>query len=111
MKNTTYRITRALTLSAFTLGAAGVVRAQYSPPPPPAPFAGFLNEYLRKSDPYMNQWDIAGAERVRFEDHEGYSIAGVSAPPTVGGKANNDFRASGADVYNDYWLSRLRFHI
>ncbi len=55
----------------------------------------------------MNAWDFGGVERVRFEDHEGYGIAGVPGSPA---KPNNDFRAQGVDVYNAYWLSRLRFH-
>jgi hypothetical protein len=62
---------------------------------------------LRKNNPYASAWDIGGAERVRFEDHEGYSIAGVPGTP---GRPNNDFRAEGADVYNAYELSRLRIH-
>src|SRR6476660_8299340 len=73
---------------------------QYAPPPPPAPFAGFLNEALRKNDPYMNAWDFGGSERARFEDHEGYGIPGVPGGPA---KPNNDFRAHGADVDNAYW--------
>jgi len=55
----------------------------------------------------MNAWDFGGVERARFEDHEGYGIADVTGSPA---KPNNDFRAQGADVYNAYWLSRLRFH-
>ena len=56
----------------------------------------------------MKAWDLGGAERVRFEDHEGYNITGV---PGVPAKANNDFRASGASVQNAYLMSRLRLHI
>src|SRR6266852_3180249 len=92
---------------AAAIGMAGAVHAQYTPPPSPAPFAGFLNEYLRKNNTNMTAWDFGGAERVRFEDHEGYGIAGVPGSPA---KGNNDFRAQGADVYNAYWLSRFRFH-
>jgi hypothetical protein len=55
----------------------------------------------------MNAWDFGGQERVRFEDHEGYGIPGVPGLPA---KPNNDFRDHGADVSNDYWLSRLRVH-
>jgi len=107
MKRTNTRIPQTLALGALAL--AGLkAQAQYTPPPPPQPFAGFINEALRQKDPYLSVWDIGGMERVRFEDHEGYGIAGV---PGVPGKANNDFRAHGADVYNAYWLSRLRFHV
>lgn len=82
--------------------------AQYTPPPSPEPFAGYLNEWLRQQDPDLSVLDIGGSERVRFEDHQGYGIAGVAGVP---GKPNNDFRAHGADTDNSYWLSRLRLHI
>src|SRR5437870_12691129 len=102
MKPTTYRITRALTLSAFALGAAGSLKAQYTPPPPPAPFAGFLNEALRKNDPYMNQWDFGGNARGRYEVKEGFAVTGL--PGSV------DFRDHGADVSNEYFLEKIRYH-
>ena len=102
MKKTSYHITRSLTLSAFAMGAAGVVHAQYAPPPPPAPFAGFLNEYLRKNDPYMNQWDFGGNARFRYEVKEGMAIPGV--------KTSLDFRAHGGDVTDEYSMERIRFH-
>src|SRR5438046_2585664 len=98
---------RLAALGALALGAAATAHAQYTPPPPPAPFPGFLNEYLRQNNPYLNQWDLGGVERLRFEDHEGYGIAGVPGAPAQPG---NDFRAHGADGYNAYWLSRLRLH-
>lgn len=44
--------------------------AQYAPPPPPRPFPGFLNEYLRANDPYMSAWDFAANLRIRYEDKE-----------------------------------------
>lgn len=34
--------------------AVSQLHAQYTPPPPPRPFPGFINEYLRTADPYMN---------------------------------------------------------
>jgi hypothetical protein len=55
----------------------------------------------------MNAWDFGGFERLRFEDHEGYNIPGEPGNPP---KANNDFRANGADTANSYLLSKLRFH-
>jgi hypothetical protein len=96
------------TLSAGVLVLAAInhVYGQYTPPPPP-PFAGFVNDWLRQDNPAMNAWDFGGMERLRFEDHDGYSIAGVPGAPA---KANNDFRAEGADVENSYLMSRLRFH-
>lgn len=97
------------TLSAGVLVLAAInhVYAQYIAPPPPGPYAGFINEWLRKEDPDMNAWDFGGAERLRFVDYEGYNIPGEPGTPA---KANNDFRAQGADTANSYLMSRLRFH-
>lgn len=96
-----------LSAGALVLAAIHQVYAQYTPPPPVAPFPGFINEWLRKDNPSMNQWDFGGDERGRYEDHQGYGIPGIPGTP---GKANNDFRGNGADVDNSYWMSRLRFH-
>src|SRR4051812_18853380 len=89
-----------LLLGAVALCAAGNVDAQYAPPPPPTPFQGFINEALRKDDPYMNKWDFGGSLRVRYEWKEGFAIAGKPG--------SADFRAKGADVENDYLMERLR---
>jgi hypothetical protein len=89
--------------SVLALALHSNVHGQYAPPPPPAPFPGFLNEALRKNDPYMNQWDIGGSARVRYEVKEGFAIPGV--PGSV------DFRDHGADVNNDYFLERLRYRV
>lgn len=77
--------------------------AQYAPPPPPAPFAGFVNEYMRKEDPYANAWDLGGSARVRYELKDGNGIAGV--PGSV------DFRANNTDNHNAYFIERLRFRM
>lgn len=95
-----------LSAGALVLAAINHVYAQYTPPPP-APFVGFINEWLRQDNPAMNAWDFGGAERLRLVDYEGYNIPGVPGTPA---KANNDFRGHGADVDNTYLLSRLRFH-
>jgi len=89
-------------LSSFALVFAVAYQsyAQYTPPPPPAPFPGFINEWLRKDDPYMNKWDFGGSVRGRYEVKDGYGISGV--PGSV------DFRAEGADVDNDYFLEKIR---
>src|ERR1051325_3413442 len=71
-----------LTASALMLAACSQVHGQYAPPPPPQPFAGFLNDYLRKQDPYLSVWDIGGAVRLRYEWKEN----GLGLPPA------NDFR-------------------
>src|SRR4051794_1899031 len=81
---------------------ASIALAQYLPPPPLAPFPGFINEALRATNP-TNLWDIGGASRSRVEIKEGYGIAGT---------ANSvDFRAHGADVNNEYFLDRIRLHV
>ena len=50
------------------LASVAVTSGQYAPPPPPGPFQGFLNEWLRKDDPYMNAWDFGGEFlHARFE--------------------------------------------
>src|SRR4030095_5591367 len=98
MKSTITKVS----ISSVLLGACGV-QAQYAPPPPPSPFPGFVNEYLRKEDPYLNQWDIGGNNRIRFEDKSGFGIPGVAG--------SMDFRDHGADVVNQYFIDRLRFHL
>jgi hypothetical protein len=91
-----------LATSALVLTAANHIYAQYAPPPAPAPFQGFLNEYLRAKDPYMNQWDFSGNVRLRYEDKQGFAVQGAAG--------SLDFRDHGADVNNTYLLTRIRFH-
>jgi hypothetical protein len=88
MKNTL----RLLFAGALAFAIHSRTRAQYAPPPPPAPFAGFANEALRKSDP-ASPWDIGGSARVRYEVKDGFGIPGI-----VG---SVDFRDHRADVNND----------
>lgn len=89
-----------LATSSIVLAAANAVYGQYTPPPPVAPFPGFINEALRKNDPYMNQWDIGGIVRLRYEAKEN----GLGLPPA------NDFRdnttATGVND-NDYYSSKV----
>lgn len=87
---------------ALVFTAAATASAQYSPPPSPTPFAGFLNDWLRQENPYLAALDIGGNERIRFEEHDGYAIAGEPG--------SADFRDHGAKVNNSYFLSRLRVH-
>jgi len=96
-------VLKTLTSSALVLAALNHVYAQYTPPPPPVPFPGFVNEYLRKDDPYMNKWDIGGSARARYEVKEGFAIPGT--PGSL------DFREQGADVNNDYFIERIRYRI
>ena len=86
--------------SSIVLAALNTVYAQYTPPQPPAPFAGFINEALRKDNPYMAQWDFGGSVRGRYEIKDGYGIPGV--PGSL------DFRDFGDNVDNDYFLERIR---
>jgi hypothetical protein len=100
MKNTK----TTLTAGALVLAALNQVYAQYAPPPPPAPFPGFINEALRKNDPYMAQWDIGGSVRGRFEAKEGYGIPGVAG--------SLDFRSDDtANVNNEYWMEKFRYRV
>jgi len=92
-----------LHLTALVLAFAPTAMAQYAPPPPPRPFPGFINEALRKNDPYMNQWDIGGAWRMRYETKDGYGIAGSPG--------STDFRSNNADTSNSYLLSRIRLRL
>ncbi len=92
-----------LTAGALVLAALEQAHAQYAPPPPPTPFQGFLNEYLRAQNPYANQWDFGGDARLRFEMKEGFGIQGKAG--------SVDFRDHGAEVKNEYLLTRLRLHV
>jgi hypothetical protein len=94
-----HRIALAAALASVTIKVA----AQYTPPASPAPFSGFINEWLRADNPYMNQWDFGGSVRARFEAKEGFAIQGVTG--------SLDFRDHGADVDNEYFLEKIRFHI
>ncbi|MFT3781560.1 MAG: alginate export family protein [Nibricoccus sp.] len=74
--------------------------AQYTPPPPPRPFPGFLNERLRAADPYMAAWDIGVNVRAREEVKEdaGFTDAG----------SNWDFsKRLQDDNNNSYLLTRV----
>src|SRR5262249_50302307 len=97
-------LTSTLSASALVLACINTVYAQYAPPPPPAPFQGFINEALRKDDPYMNQWDFGGSVRARYEVKEGFAIPGVLN--------SVDFRNDGTtDVNNEYFIEKIRFRI
>ncbi|MEP6662389.1 MAG: alginate export family protein, partial [Verrucomicrobiota bacterium] len=98
------KLTQTLTGSALVLLAAQTIYASDPPAPAPSkPSAGLLNDYLRHSSTNLTAWDIGGSLRLRYEDHEGNAIAG--SPGSL------DFRDHGAKESNDYYLSRLRFHL
>src|SRR5881409_679299 len=94
------KLTATTSAAAVVLAALNQVYGQYAPPPPPLPFQGFLNEALRKDDPYMNKWDFGGSFRLRYELRYNFAVAGE--PGSL------DFRKDGADVDNRYLLERLR---
>src|SRR5262249_15799855 len=85
-----------------TLGASVQLHAQYTPPPFPAPFAGFINETLRKQNPEMEAWDFGGALRARYELKDGFAIPGRNG--------SMDLREEGAYTFNDYFLERFLYH-
>jgi hypothetical protein len=98
--------TKLTTLAAVALALANASKAsaQYTPPPPPAPFPGFINEALRKNNPYMSQWDIGGSVRFRYENKDGFGI------PGVGGSL--DFRDTPLiDNENEYFMEKIRFRV
>ncbi len=95
-----------LRLAAIAAFSALSAYAQYAPPAPARPFAGFANEKLRASDPYLSAWDVGASFRLRVEDKLG---AG-----TTDAGSNFDFDASGGparDNNNVYELTRLMPHV
>src|SRR2546422_2780459 len=98
-KNHILKPLAALAITCRTL----LAYSQYAPPPPPQPFPGFINEALRKQDPYLSVWDIGGSLRLRYEDKQGFGIAGLTG--------SMDFRDHNADMSNDYLMSKLRFRV
>jgi hypothetical protein len=91
-------------LLALVTLAWAPVRAQYTPPPPPRPFPGFVNEALRAQNVYLSAWDVGASYRLRFEDKLG---AG-----TTDAGSNWDFSKRGIDDNNNqYYLSRLMPHV
>ncbi len=94
----------ALASTALAIGYVSPVIAQYAPPPPPQPFPGFINDFLRKQDPYYSVWDIGGSVRLRYELKEN----GLGLPPA------NDWRdTSGTTIDNDnsYFSDKVLAHI
>src|SRR4051812_17195293 len=92
-----------LSAGALVLAALNAAHAQYTPPPPPAPFQGFFNEALRARDPYANQWDVGGDARLRYEAKEGFGIQGTAG--------SVDFRDHGVSTDNEYYLLRIKAHL
>ena len=58
---------------------------------------------MRKDNPYMNQWDLGGNARLRYEDKDGFAVQGHAG--------SVDFRENNADTVNNYLLGRVRLHL
>src|SRR5216117_3376133 len=99
MSSVITNLRNTLAAAALVLGACSAAQAQYAPPPPLQPFPGFLNDWMRKQDPYLANWDISGAARFRYEVKEN---AGFTA--AVSG---TDFRKGGVDNDNSYFLNKV----
>src|SRR5437667_302784 len=66
----------------------------------PAASAGFVNDWLREQSPAFDAWDIGAQFRARYEIKED----GGSFP-------NFDFRRTGVDNDNSYFLLREKVHV
>src|ERR1043166_7729381 len=94
-------IKQLLSGSAILLGTASLANAgDYSPTSPVRPSAGWLNDYLRKDDPYMSAWDLGAQLRLRYEVREEFGIAGTAG--------SQDFLDHGAPVDNSFLMTRIR---
>lgn len=90
----------ASTSAASCMLLAPAAIAQYAPPPPPGPYAGLINEALRKDHPSMAAWDFGGVARIRYEIKDGQAIQGV--PGSI------DFRAANVDNHNAFFIERFQ---
>jgi hypothetical protein len=94
-------------LVVAALGAEEKSPAKAAPAAPyPAPAAtgpGLLNDWLRQQSPQFKSWDIGGQVRVRFEHKEHFAAPGQAGAV--------DFRRTGGNSDNTYWLLREKFHV
>jgi len=103
--------TKTTSLIAFALAATLPLLAQDKqagtiaaiPLPKAVASTGVANDWLRQQSQAFKPWDIGGSLRARYENKQGFGIPGI--PGSV------DFRAQGAKVDNDYYLTRTRLHI
>src|SRR5688572_9957171 len=82
------------------VGTAAQASDDYNPTKPVRPSAGVINDWLRKDNPSMAAWDIGTQVRLRYEIRDNFGILGK--PLSV------DFRETGADVDNAYFLHRIK---
>jgi hypothetical protein len=80
--------------------AAHAAPDDYNPTKPVRPSTGLFNDWLRKDNPSMAAWDIGVQTRFRYEIRDNFGILG--SPGSV------DFRETGADVDNAYFLHRIK---
>ena len=73
MKLNCLRLTTAFVFVG--LAATGLAQTAATPAPkpagPPPPFPGYLNTWLRASDPQFKAWDLGVNVRLRYEDKNG----------------------------------------
>ncbi len=88
---------------AALLALSATALAQYAPSTPARPFPGYVNEYARNADAYMNLWDfgINVRERYEFKDGAGFTYSGQNADFRLTGNGLNN------DNHNKYPLTRL----
>ncbi|MCI0366319.1 MAG: hypothetical protein L0219_20855, partial [Phycisphaerales bacterium] len=60
------------------LSASSAAKAadDYNPTKPVRPSAGYINDWLRKDNPYMSAWDIGAQVRLRYEVRDNFGILG-----------------------------------
>lgn len=99
---TTRRQIRLAALASGLVALCSALPAQYLPTPP-RPYPGMINDKLRASDPYNNQWNVGVNIRGRYEakDDAGLTAAG----------SNWDFSQTGSgnarDNNHSYYLTRV----
>lgn len=71
--------------------------------PPQTASAGLLNDWLREEDAGFKAWDLGGQFRLRFEAKEHFAAAGQPGA--------SDFRQTGGNPDNTYWLTREKLHL
>jgi len=95
---------QTLAAGALVLAAVNTVYAgDYSPNSAVRPSPGYVNDLLRKDDPYMAAWDIGAQVRLRYEMKENFAVAGSAG--------SLDFREHGANGSNEYLLTRVRARV
>jgi len=93
-------VDKSCLLLALFCTALPALHAQYVPPPPARPYAGYTNDWLRTDNVYASSWDIGVNIRFRYEgkDDAGFTKAG----------SNWDFSLRPQDDNNNHYsLTRV----